>query len=136
MIAINNLQANIVIFEIYQYFYDMKISVYRVYPRGASANPDIQHLFSKVTTDEGAQYATPNNNSEWEGFDNKRIEHALNMEDTRPVTSLDWALVASRNMSMLDVIQAEVLYNSIDEAVTNEQKIAEQAWLKRKGSEI
>ena len=116
----------------------MKISVYRVYPRGASANADSQHLFSIVTTDNSANYATPNivNSSEWEVFDDKRIEQALSMQETRPTSSLDWALVASQNMSMLDVIPVEVSYNSIEEAISNEKKIAEQARTIRKESEI
>ena len=116
----------------------MKISVYRVYPRGASVNADTQHLFSIVTTDESAQYATPNiaNSDEWEAFDNTRIEQALKMEETKPTSSLDWALVASQNMSMLDVIPVEVSYNSIEEAVSSEKKIAAKAWTIRKESEI
>ena len=115
----------------------MKISVYRVYPRGASANADSQHLFSIVTTDESAHYATPNiaNSDEWEAFDDTRIEQALKMEETRPTSSLDWALVASQNMSMLDVIPVEVSYNSIEEAVSSEKKIAAKAWTIRKESE-
>ena len=116
----------------------MKISVFRVYPRGASANADSQHLFSIVTTDESAHYAMPNivNSDEWESFDDTRIEQALKMEETRPTSSLDWALVASQNMSMLDVIPAEVSYISIEEAVSSEKKIAAKAWTIRKESEI
>ena len=112
----------------------MKISVYRVYPRGASANADSQHLFSIVTTDETAHYATPNiaSTDEWEAFNDTRIEQALDMEKTRPTSSLDWALVASQNMSMLDVIPVEVAYISIEEAVSSEKKIAAQAWTSRK----
>ena len=99
----------------------MKISVYRVYPRGASANADSQHLFSIVTTDESAHYATPNiaNSDEWEAFDDARIEQALKMEETRPTSSLDWALVAS-----------------IGEAVSSEKKIAAKAWTIRNESAI
>ena len=116
----------------------MRISVYRVYPRGASVNADSQHLFSIVTTNESAHYATPNiaNSDEWEAFDDTRIEQALNMEETRPTSSLDWALVASRNMSMLDVIPTEVAYSSIKEAISSEKSIAAQAWMLRKESEI
>ena len=115
----------------------MKISVYRVYQRGVSANADSQHLFSIVTTEESAHYATPviANNTEWEAFDDKRIEQALNMEQKRPTTSHDWALIASINMSMLDVIPTEVAYTSIEEAISYEQKIAAQAWTIRKGIE-
>ena len=116
----------------------MKISVFRVYPRGKSANADSQHLFSILTTEECAHYATPNitDNNEWDAFNDERIQQALNLEEIRPTSSLDWALVASRNMSMLDVIPTEVAYSSIKEAISSEKSIAAQAWMLRKESEI
>ena len=62
----------------------MKISVFRVYPRGKSANADSQHLFSILTTEECAHYATPNiaDNNEWDAFNDERIQQALNLEDS------------------------------------------------------
>ena len=116
----------------------MKISVYRVFPQGSSANADSQHLFSIVATENCAHYATPNiaNNSEWEAFDDKRIELALNMEETRPTSSLEWALVASKNISMLDVIPANASYDSIEEAISSENMIKAQACKISEESEI
>ena len=116
----------------------MKISVFRVYSRGKSANSDSQHLFSIVTREEVTPYATPNiaDICAWDPFNEERIQQALNLEETRPTSSLDWALVASRNMSMLDVIPTEVAYSSIEEAISNEKSIAAQAWMLRKESEI
>ena len=116
----------------------MKISVFRVYPRGKSANADSQHLFSILTTEECAHYTTPNiaDNNEWDAFNDEIIQQALNLEEIRPTSSLDWALVASRNMSMLDVIPTEVAYRFIKEAILCEKCIPAKAFILRKESEI
>lgn len=115
----------------------MTIQVYRVYPIDTVLDPEVAHQFSIVATEKGADYAVPDNPeiTDFDGFDQDRIQEALSMEESAPTTPLDWALVASINMSMLDVKPVDVEYDSVEDAIAEESALAEDAWYMRKADE-
>jgi hypothetical protein len=109
----------------------MALNVYRVYNVDNVLPEDAAHLFSIVTTENSAAYAIPSNPdiTDFEGFDEKRIEFLLSREENPPTTPEEWALVASQNMSMLDVIPvSDVEYETVEEAILEEGYLAEDAW--------
>jgi hypothetical protein len=109
----------------------MAINVYRVYNVNNVFSEDAAHLFSIVTTENSAAYAVPQNPdiTEFEGFDDKRIELFLSREKQPPTTPEEWALLASQNMSMLDVVPlTDAVYETLEEAIAEEGYSAEDAW--------
>lgn len=112
----------------------MAINVYRVYNVDNVFPEDAAHLFSIVTTENSAAYAIPQNPdiTDFEGFDDKRIEFFLSLEKQPPTTPEEWALVASQNMSMLNVIPlTDAVYETLEEAIAEEGYSAEDAWYLR-----
>lgn len=109
----------------------MAINVYRVYNVDNVFPEDAAHLFSIVTTENSAAYAIPQNPdiTDFEGFDEKRIELFLSREEKPPTTPEEWALVASQNMSMLNVVPlTDAVYETVEEAIAEEGYSAEDAW--------
>jgi hypothetical protein len=84
----------------------MAINVYRVYNVNNVFPEESGHLFSIVTTENSAAYAIPQNPdiTDFEGFDDKRVEFFLSLEKQAPTPPEEWALVASQNMSMLNIV--------------------------------
>ena len=112
----------------------MAINVYRVYNVNNVFPEESGHLFSIVTTENSAAYAIPQNPkiTEFEGFDEKRVEFFLSREEKPPTTPEEWALLASQNMSMLDVIPlTDAVYETLEEAIAEEGYSAEDAWYVR-----
>ena len=112
----------------------MAINVYRVYNVNNVFPEDAAHLFSIVTTENSAAYAIPQNPdiTDFEGFDDKRIEFFLSLEKQPPTTPEEWALVASQNMSMLNVVPlTDAVYETLEEAIAEEGYSAEDAWYLR-----
>ena len=112
----------------------MAINVYRVYNVDNVFPEDAAHLFSIVTTETSAAYAIPQNPdiTDFEGFDEKRIELFLSREEKPPTTPEEWALVASQNMSMLNVVPlTDAVYETLEEAIAEEGYSAEDAWYLR-----
>ena len=112
----------------------MAINVYRVYNVDNVFPEDAAHLFSIVTTETSAAYAVPQNPdiTDFEGFDEKRIELFLSREEKPPSTPEEWALLASQNMSMLDVVPlTDAVYETLEEAIAEEGYSAEDAWYLR-----
>ena len=115
----------------------MTINVYRVYGVRNVLPENAAHLFSIVTTENSAAYATPQDAkiTAFESFDDKRIEFFLSIEEQPPTTPLGWALVASQNMSKLDVIPIpDTTYETVEEAIAEEGYLAEDAWYYRSKS--
>ena len=109
----------------------MAINVYRVYNVNNVFPEEAGHLFSIVTTENSAAYATPQNPdiTDFEGFDDKRVEFFLSREEKPPTTPEEWALLASQNMSMLDVVPlTDAVYETLEEAIAEEGYSAEDAW--------
>lgn len=109
----------------------MAINIYRVYYVHNVLPENAAHLFSIVTTENSASYAIPQNPdiAEFETFNDKRIEFALSREEQPPTTPLEWALVASQNMSKLNVIPVpDTTYETVEEAIAEEGYLAEDAW--------
>jgi hypothetical protein len=112
----------------------MAINVYRVYNVDNVFPEESGHLFSIVTTETSAAYAIPQNPdiTDFEGFDEKRIEFFLSLEKQAPTTPEEWALVASQNMSMLNVVPlTDAVYETLEEAIAEEGYSAEDAWYLR-----
>jgi hypothetical protein len=112
----------------------MAINVYRVYNVDNVFPEESGHLFSIVTTETSAAYAVPQNPdiTDFEGFDEKRIELFLSREEKPPTTPEEWALVASQNMSMLSVVPlTDAVYETLEEAIAEEGYSAEDAWYLR-----
>ena len=112
----------------------MAINVYRVYNVNNVFPEESGHLFSIVTTENSAAYAIPQNPeiTDFEGFDDKRIEFFLSLEKQPPTTPEEWALVASQNMSMLNVVPlTDAVYETLEEAIAEEGYSAEDAWYLR-----
>jgi hypothetical protein len=112
----------------------MAINVYRVYNVNNVFPEESGHLFSIVTTETSAAYAVPQNPdiTDFEGFDEKRIELFLSREEKPPTTPEEWALVASQNMSMLNVVPlTDAVYETLEEAIAEEGYSAEDAWYLR-----
>ena len=112
----------------------MAINVYRVYNVDNVFPEDAAHLFSIVTTETSAAYAIPQNPdiTDFEGFDEKRIELFLSREEKPPTTPEEWALVASQNMSMLNIVPlTDAVYETLEEAIAEEGYSAEDAWYLR-----
>jgi hypothetical protein len=112
----------------------MAINVYRVYNVNNVFPEESGHLFSIVTTETSAAYAIPQNPdiTDFEGFDEKRIELFLSREEKPPTTPEEWALVASQNMSMLNVVPlTDAVYETLEEAIAEEGYSAEDAWYLR-----
>lgn len=112
----------------------MAINVYRVYNVNNVFPEESGHLFSIVTTENSAAYAIPQNPdiTDFEGFDEKRIELFLSREEKPPTTPEEWALVASQNMSMLSVVPlTDAVYETLEEAIAEEGYSAEDAWYLR-----
>jgi hypothetical protein len=112
----------------------MAINVYRVYNVDNVFPEDAAHLFSIVTTETSAAYAIPQNPdiTDFEGFDEKRIELFLSREEKPPSTPEEWALLASQNMSMLNVVPlTDAVYEVLEEAIAEEGYSAEDAWYLR-----
>jgi hypothetical protein len=112
----------------------MAINVYRVYNVNNVFPEESGHLFSIVTTENSAAYAIPQNPdiTDFEGFDEKRIELFLSREEKPPTTPEEWALVASQNMSMLNVVPlTDAVYETVEEAIAEEGYSAEDAWYLR-----
>jgi len=112
----------------------MAINVYRVYNVDNVFPEDAAHLFSIVTTETSAAYAVPQNPdiTDFEGFDEKRIELFLSREEKPPTTPEEWALLASQNMSMLNVVPlTDAVYETLEEAIAEEGYSAEDAWYLR-----
>ena len=112
----------------------MAINVYRVYNVDNVFPENAAHLFSIVTTENSAAYATPQNPdiTDFEGFDEKRIELFLSREEQPPTTPEEWALLASQNMSMLNVVPlTDAVYETLEEAIAEEGYSAEDAWYLR-----
>ena len=112
----------------------MAINVYRVYNVDNVFPEDAAHLFSIVTTETSAAYAIPQNPdiTDFEGFDEKRIELFLSREENPPTTPEEWALLASQNMSMLNVVPlTDAVYETLEEAIAEEGYSAEDAWYLR-----
>ena len=112
----------------------MAINVYRVYNVNNVFPEESGHLFSIVTTENSAAYAIPQNPdmTDFEGFDEKRIELFLSREEKPPTTPEEWALVASQNMSMLNVVPlTDAVYETLEEAIAEEGYSAEDAWYLR-----
>ncbi len=112
----------------------MAINVYRVYNVNNVFPEESGHLFSIVTTENSAAYATPQNPDivDFEGFDDKRIEFFLSLEKQPPTTPEEWALLASQNMSMLNVVPlTDAVYETLEEAIAEEGYSAEDAWYLR-----
>jgi hypothetical protein len=106
----------------------MAINVYRVYNVDNVFPENAAHLFSIVTTENSAAYATPQNPdiTDFEGFDEKRIELFLSREEQPPTTPEEWALLASQNMSMLNVVPlTDAVYETLEEAIAEEGYSAE-----------
>lgn len=109
----------------------MAINVYRVYNVDNVFSEDAAHLFSIVTTENSAAYAVPQNPdiTEFEGFNDKRIEFFLSREEQPPTTPEEWALLASQNMSMLSIVPlTDAVYENLEEAIAEEGYSAEDAW--------
>jgi hypothetical protein len=112
----------------------MAINVYRVYNVDNVFPEESGHLFSIVTTETSAAYAIPQNPdiTDFEGFDEKRVELFLSREEKPPTTPEEWALVASQNMSMLNVVPlTDAVYETLEEAIAEEGYSAEDAWYLR-----
>jgi hypothetical protein len=112
----------------------MAINVYRVYNVNNVFPEESGHLFSIVTTETSAAYAVPQNPdiTDFEGFDEKRIELFLSREEKPPTTPEEWALLASQNMSMLNVVPlTDAVYETLEEAIAEEGYSAEDAWYLR-----
>ena len=112
----------------------MAINVYRVYNVNNVFPEESGHLFSIVTTEKSAAYAIPQNPdiTDFEGFDDKRIEFFLSLEKQPPTTPEEWALLASQNMSMLNVVPlTDAVYETLEEAIAEEGYSAEDAWYLR-----
>jgi hypothetical protein len=112
----------------------MAINVYRVYNVDNVFPEESGHLFSIVTTETSAAYAVPQNPdiTDFEGFDEKRIELFLSREEKPPTTPEEWALLASQNMSMLNVVPlTDAVYETLEEAIAEEGYSAEDAWYLR-----
>jgi hypothetical protein len=112
----------------------MAINVYRVYNVNNVFPEESGHLFSIVTTENSAAYAIPQNPdiTDFEGFDDKRVEYFLSLEKQAPTTPEEWALVASQNMSMLNVVPlTDAVYETLEEAIAEEGYSAEDAWYLR-----
>jgi hypothetical protein len=112
----------------------MAINVYRVYNVNNVFPEESGHLFSIVTTENSAAYAIPQNPdiTDFEGFDEKRIELFLSREEKPPTTPEEWALLASQNMSMLNVVPlTDAVYETLEEAIAEEGYSAEDAWYLR-----
>lgn len=112
----------------------MAINVYRVYNVNNVFPEESGHLFSIVTTENSAAYAIPQNPdiTDFEGFDDKRIEFFLSLEKQPPTTPEEWALLASQNMSMLNVVPlTDAVYETLEEAIAEEGYSAEDAWYLR-----
>ena len=112
----------------------MAINVYRVYNVNNVFPEESGHLFSIVTTENSAAYAIPQNPdiTDFEGFDDKRIEFFLSLEKQPPTTPEEWALVASQNMSMLNIVPlTDAVYEVLEEAIAEEGYSAEDAWYLR-----
>jgi hypothetical protein len=112
----------------------MAINVYRVYNVNNVFPEESGHLFSIVTTETSAAYAVPQNPdiTDFEGFDEKRVELFLSREEKPPTTPEEWALVASQNMSMLNVVPlTDAVYETLEEAIAEEGYSAEDAWYLR-----
>jgi hypothetical protein len=112
----------------------MAINVYRVYNVDNVFPEESGHLFSIVTTETSAAYAIPQNPdiTDFEGFDEKRVELFLSREEKPPTTPEEWALLASQNMSMLNVVPlTDAVYETLEEAIAEEGYSAEDAWYLR-----
>ena len=112
----------------------MAINVYRVYNVDNVFPEESGHLFSIVTTETSAAYAVPQNPdiTDFEGFDEKRVELFLSREEKPPTTPEEWALLASQNMSMLNVVPlTDSVYETLEEAIAEEGYSAEDAWYLR-----
>jgi len=117
----------------------MTINVYRAYSLDNPFPEEKAHLFSIVTTENSAAYAIPSSPEivDFEGLNDERIQMLLENTDSKPTTPLDWALLASQNMSQLDVIPVEdVDYETPEEAILSESNRAEDAWYFRNPEEL
>jgi hypothetical protein len=109
----------------------MALNVYRVYYLDNILSEEKGHLFSIVTTENSGAYAIPadKNITEFEQFNDERVEEILTITGEKPTTPEDWALLLSRNMSQLDVIKVDdVDYETPEEAILSESYRAEDAW--------
>jgi hypothetical protein len=111
----------------------MAIKVYRVYHIDSTLPANIGHLFSIVTDNDRASYAIPQDEkiTDFAGLNQARIDTFAALEKEKPNDPNEWALVASQNMSMLDVIPVDAEYKTFEDAVEEESAKAEDAWYLR-----
>lgn len=111
----------------------MAIKVYRVYHADNALPSNVGHLFSIIADNDRASYAVPADEkiTDFAGINQDRIDTFAALEKTKPNSPDDWALVASQNMSMLDVIPSDVEYKTFEDAIEEESEKATDAWYLR-----
>lgn len=111
----------------------MAIKVYRAYHTDNALPGNVGHLFSIVADNDRASYAIPNDGkiTDFSGLNQNKIDTLASLEKQKPTTPDDWALVASQNMSMIDIIPVETDYKTFDDAVDEESSKAIDAWYLR-----
>jgi hypothetical protein len=119
----------------------MTVEIYRGYVDPYDAPED--HQFSIIATESGAKYAVPDAIAEFLGLDDARIAMILNSYKIQgvpvPTTPLEWARLASDNMSQIDVVLFEPTEpysdDEIDNAIEDEKTEATDALEYRRQSE-
>lgn len=109
----------------------MAIAIYRCYPirfDNESSEPE-EHLFSVVTTEEGATYAAPFH----KGLDQKRIDMIIDMckesNIELPTTPEDWLGLALDNMTHVSAVAIDASeYDNVEDAISDEIAEAEGAY--------
>jgi len=111
----------------------MTVEIYRGYVDPYDAPED--HQFSIISTESGAKYAVPDAIAESLGLDDARIAMIVNSYKVQgvpvPTTPLEWARLASDNMSQIDVVLFEPTEpysdDEIDMAIEDEKTEATDA---------
>lgn len=111
----------------------MAIKVYRVYHVDNALPSNVGHLFSIIADNDKASYAVPADEkiTDFAGINQNRIDILAALEENKPTTPEDWALVSSQNMSMLNVIPVDVEYKTFEDAVEEESEKSTDAWYLR-----
>jgi hypothetical protein len=111
----------------------MTIEIYRGYV--APYDEPENHQFSIIATESSARYAVPDIAVESLGLDDDRIAMILNSYKVQgiptPTTPLEWARLASDNLSQIDVVLFEPVEpysdSEIEQAIEDEKTEATDA---------
>jgi hypothetical protein len=111
----------------------MEIKIFRAYLNSDLPIRDGDHRFSIIASDTDVAFAAPQEVMDSYGLTQERIDMAKNLYKSGnlelPKTPIDWAILASTNMSQISVIPFDVSepYDTIEQAVIDETSDAQDA---------